>query len=1005
MPQPLQSSGKVSVIGMLGFGDVHTIHGNQLQPSFVWVDHMGGTIMDTLTNPTNMKADRVIGVAHAAPVFIPFHQQIYTTDTTFPADDGVYRAQQSGIPVVRWSSEKYGTVTPKQTSYADRLYGFEFFDTVLPATASLSDAPNMDQTYVTDFWRASPSGSDVQWNEQGFTLFLQKQKLGYASDVLAQKFDVEWSVFGINSNIVTQFPAKFKLSITQGSAPILSCDGRDLRASVSFGTHPVGMIGSLPSIDITQMQFVQVMIVGGRMQVTMSGLGVPMVIHLDRLWHATIVGVPVDEDNEPIVTLAYVPKGVARRLPGGDVLTRDIMVQAWPSGQSPIISGANQNANQVIITDRWEAGTCPEIPAATMLDDYDVIKTTTLFTEAMEIGVLEPRISQVSVAVAGFSQYSFSVHPIRFASEFSYTSIQQQLGFTPQSPEDVPTFDLHMHGDIAKELASGVTYECNHITTARIVVTDERLPGTQVSQYSLAASTTEPPLTYAGVNTVRYTPGIERISIRYKGITELEPPVEGSYSLFDIGTGANNCAEWLVGVVEESSFDFGSLRVYQNLNLTFNNYIGMAAFAQNTGINGAGNIAACWRWGYQHSDGIQSQEGRGWWDDPPENEGDPPTPTYGPGWSRLYGFCDTYAYAGTTGRYTVTLQCKSMMARLDDTVFHAPPNMDGWNHFRAVYTLLSMAGIPDDRIGFKTDDPLTNMVPDDPYGLEPADPDFATGGYFLPVGVGSNPWTPIARSMTVGQLMSMIQQVTQFVLFVDELGIWQYMPFMRDSSGLPRRIFREYFPYDSNQGLTQMWDVNVTFSTADVRNEVILVGLDAYNPLTFLDPIFAAERDEMSINAPVGQQPANYVGWKKNFAMTDSRFATADFAKKTAKRIFDTMRQPAIIVTFSCWGQPDLYPMDFIGVEYQRSGLSGYPAILGVSPESDNTVPLFVTKVSTSMTRTERGLIPQTRVEARYIPLEGYQEIANGVSTVGKTDGDADNTQSDEGGSGTGTVG
>jgi len=986
---PLQTSGKVSVTGAIAFGDIHAIHGNQLQPSFVWVDHMGGTIMDTLTDPTNMKADRVLGVSHAAPVFVPFHQKIESSNVTLPVDNTQYIPGMA-IPIVSWTCTNTGSVTPKQTAYADRYFGFEYFETVLPEAANLSDATNLWQIYEASQYRNTDGGSVVSFDEQGFTLFIQKQKLGYVNTVNPTNISISWEVYTKGADKSGTEPGVFELTLYQNKPPELTLDGRSLRSAMSFGTHPIGMIGSMGNADLTLQQFVQVMIVGGRMQVTVPGTGVPIVVHLERIWHATVSGIPVNKDQEPQIAYAYVPKGVADRLPASLGGYSDIDIYRWPSGQHPIM-GVGGNATKFIVTDRWPAGTCPDIPAETLSDEFDVIKSNTNLEAGIEIGILEPRIGKVTLSVKGFSQYSFSLHPMRFANNFSYTSIQQQLGFTP-SVTTPPTFDLHMHADIAKNLDSGETHTCKHIPTAQVTLTDEHLAGSQISQYSLSCVSTETPFAYAGINTVRYTPGIERISIRYAGITELDPPDEETYNIFAVGEGQNGCAEYLVSVTEESSFDFGGMRVHQNLGATFNNYSGIQQFAQDTGVRGAGNIALCWRWGYKHSEGINGQEGPAWWSTEEE-------PVYGPGWGRLYGFCDTYAFSGTTGRYSLTLQGKSMMARLDDTVFHAPPNMDGWNHYRAVYTLLSMAGIPDSRIGFMTE------VPDDPYGLEATDPDFDTGGYFLPVGVGSNPWTPIARSMTVGQLMGMIQQVTQFILYVDDLGIWRYEPFMRDATGNPKRIFREYYPYDSNQGLTQMWDVNVTISTADVRNEVILVGIDAYNPLTFLDPIFAAERDELSINANPSQQPANYIGWKKNFAMTDSRFATAEFAKKTAKRLFDTMRQPAVIVTFSCWGQPDIYPMDFIGVEYQRSGLSGFPAVLGVSEEADNTIPLFVTKISTTITRTARGLIPTSRIEARYIPLEAYQDLGDGVSSLGKTKGDSSMSNGNNTGGGTGQVG
>ena len=1001
MPLPLDSSGKVEVTGTIAFGDIHTLHGNQVQPAFVWVDHMGGTVMDALTQTQNLGLSRVIGVAHAAPVFVPFHQKLTTLAMT---DDGVYRAVRSGLPIVRWSHVENGPAM-RRIAYGEKYYGFEYFDNLFYETGNPSDP--WEATYDTIYWDRIP-GTAQYWNDQGFTAFFQKQQFGGTDVTSPSAFELSWDVYNAGFSFggtysgdedtarrAGTYGGRFTLRIEHGKIPELFLDGRAVRTGVNYGTSPIGMLGSIGNVDLGMQQFVQVMIIGGRMQISVSGIGIPIVVHLERIWHASITGIPRNNNNEPLSQYAYVPKGFAKRLPKGNSLTTPIRMYSWTAGQHPRIG---TNTANIDIIQRWDAGTCPDIVASLRDDNYDVIKLASgqTITADKEIGILEPLIKCVRVYSVRNSQFSFSVHPMRFQQSCSYRSIQQNLGFTPNDAYP-PVYDVHFHGDIIRSLAAGSSTTMPSNGNCTIQVNDLRLTGSQLSQYELTM--TQAPvatISYAGQTTVRVTAGIERVSVRFPGITSYVEPTQAAYEAFEVGGPRNDVAEYITVVREETMFDFGSMRIYQNLSVTFNNFDGINALAQRTNdtVRGAGNIALAWRWGYKHSDGIVGQEGEEWWSDPG-------SPTYGPGWSRFYGFCDTYGYSGVSGKHQMVMACKGMGARLDDTVFHAPPNMDGWNHYRAVYTLLSMAGIPDARINFMDE------VPSDPFSLEPTDPDYATGGYFLPVGVGSNPWTPIARSMTIGQLLAMIQQLTQFVLYVDALGKWNYEPFLRTTTGIgPLRVFREYYAYDANQGLTQMWDVSVTVSNADTRNEIILVGIDAYNPVSFLDPILSSKRDELSISALPAQQPVNYIGWKKNFSMVDSRFATSDYARKTAEKLYKTMRQPSVMVSFSCWGQPDLFPMDMIGVEYTRSGInSQFPAVLLQDNPSNNTIPLFVTKVTTDLTRTGTGkLTPTTRVEARYIPLDEWGDLASGVSTIGRTNATATKTQDTQVLTGSGTV-
>ena len=82
----------------------------------------------------------------------------------------------------------------------------------------------------------------------------------------------------------------------------------------------------------------------------------------------------------------------------------------------------------------------------------------------------------------------------------------------------------------------------------------------------------------------------------------------------------------------------------------------------------------------------------------------------------------------------------------------------------------------------------------------------------------------------------------------------------------------------------------------------------------------------------------------------DSRFASEGFTLKSAKALFDWMRQPSVTVTFQCWPQYDLFPMDMIYVDDWRTGLLG--------------VLLFI--LSMTQTTPLHGLVNCT-ITARYL--------------------------------------
>lgn len=900
----------VSPHGAIAFGDVHTLLGSQRQPPFAWVDHMGGTFLDALKASSSAKFDRVAGIAHAAPVFVP-HHQILTSGGTV-VDGGVFAALRTDLPIVNWALSA-SSGSPVMQAFREQTWGNEFISVHLDGSKNLTtDVDAMSATFTAGSF-TPPGGTSTSLNEQGFTLFFQRQRFGTIAATRDSDIEVTWTIAGdtFKAVIGTSKPTK----IFRGS--------EEVRSAVS-APNPLALSGGAPMADTGQTMWLQVMVVGGRLQVNAPNLGMPVVINLNRLWRADAVSVPTATSVELL-------PGAAERFPAPT-----FAAIYWPSGQFPTSSSRHAVSVNAVSPPQFS------LSAAGI-------------AETDQIAIVEPKITSISIKFTKFTQASFSAHIVRWATEFEYTSAQQGIGFSPD-PSTPWKFDVSLSGETKLGMASGDTFAPVDFPHHDVTVTDAT--SGELSQYILnVASDGTGDYSYGGQSTARYTPAIERVCARVDGIVDDVDETAVVSTVFNLGK--TPLASIFQGWSETIEVDLANLRINQSMTMGINNWEGIASVQAIAGFAGAGNIAALLRWGYKHQVGVPGGEGDGWGGGT------------GPGWARIWGYVDTYNYSSQMGSSQVSLAVKGLLSRLEEAILIAPPNIDGWNHFWAMRWLLNYAGIPDNRIGFM------DMVPDAPDMVAASDPD-GPNGYFLPIGVGSQPWTPIDRRMSVSKLAAAIQQVTGYILYADCFGVIKYERFLRNASDTPVRVFRQTYPFDEKGGLTAIWNLDTTISTADTRNVVAVVGLDIYNPAgSRLDVTDYRLKDEPSISSPPGSQPANYIGWRKVFGMLDSRFASQALTRAAAERMFAIMRLPSITTRFSCWGQPDIYALDPIVIEDWRSGVTGYPAAEG------NWLIQRVMSISTSLQARPGGLMPVSNIMAMYIPDEVSGDVGDGVPVVG----------------------
>lgn len=537
------------------------------------------------------------------------------------------------------------------------------------------------------------------------------------------------------------------------------------------------------------------------------------------------------------------------------------------------------------------------------------------------------RITRITLTVDQWTQVGGGAHPLMFVAQPTFTSQLHQLGFVPH--ESTPPFYLvHTSGGAKKtDSAAGLPLSEPARSSVRVTTVPETM-GTAAAQYQLMLNNPLPVVggeeadaydTFGGVPYSCATVALGQVTVKVRGFEAAATP---AWTNIPLGLGG---AHPVMAVQEDVSFNPGALTIGHSALITLQNFRGIAHLGAQTGIAGIGNVAVAFRLGYHHQ----------------------PDPDPGfPGYARFLGFCQDYEYQrGVGGAATLVLSCVDEQQKLADSLIAAPPIMDGWNHYYAVSFLLQQASIPVRRMAFSA------FVPEDPYADSPGGaPD---GDYHLPLGDGGRPWTPINRTLSVLELLDTIRKLTGYLLFIDEHGRFRYEPWIPASPAAPKRIFTEVAPpggADASGGLTEMWNLRSSLSTRDVRNQLVLVGIDAYGDNWV--PIVTKREDAASISSPPGSQPKNYVGYRKSMVFMDSRFARADFASSSATRLFRWLRQPSAVVSFTTWMQPDLYPMDVIYVNDAKSGIQN--------------IPYYVLNMSNTLSLLGGRIAMQSQITARY---------------------------------------
>jgi hypothetical protein len=267
-------------------------------------------------------------------------------------------------------------------------------------------------------------------------------------------------------------------------------------------------------------------------------------------------------------------------------------------------------------------------------------------------------------------------------------------------------------------------------------------------------------------------------------------------------------------------------------------------------------------------------------------------------------------------------------------------------------------------------------VPDDPFDYAVAD----TDPYFMPIGIGMNPATPVNRIVSPLDQLGQVRRLTGNVMFFDADDKLQYVPWMQDlGASTPARTFQAYDGRDLDGGLLGTSALALTTSVRNVINQLLLVGIDAYDSWV---PIVEKREDADSIWAAPGSQGVNYVGFRAPGVQMDPRFADRGFSRRSADLMFAWLRQPEVTVPVSPgWPQFDLFPLAQIRVRDWHTRLE--------------ELPLFIMSISNRVSRAGANWQFGCSIQSRYLDPELLGIAAADLATFDRDD--TDGFDSDDG--------
>lgn len=525
-----------------------------------------------------------------------------------------------------------------------------------------------------------------------------------------------------------------------------------------------------------------------------------------------------------------------------------------------------------------------------------------------------PVLLDVSFKAEHFTKLNLSIHPTKWGTEDVIKSALINMGFSPPS---APSYRIHGLASAVLR-ADGVPWNVSFPAGSALTVSRGLLigPNDQNQAYDLAI-TNPVSGTYRGEDYADLTAAATRVAI-------VSPPAWlGTNPIWDFPLELAAFAQGLKEVRESISLDLNSLCVAHRLSFVLDNFYG-----NRSGLEG--NKAVNFRLGYLQPFLALQQ--------------------------RFLGYSTRYEYSRDgEGPQYVRVYCQDCMLKLEKKYNLSPPDLDGWNHYAAVAYLAQLGGIHatqmSDFLRLRVAVEGGGTLFTTPNGI--IDPFSYTGAdaspYFLPLGLGMHPWTPKNRAMSIRALMDFVRTATCYMLYFDAAGYLRYEPWI--PPGAVPAAKKEFFEGGSGvdgADLSEFWAFGASSDTDNVRNQIVVIGVDAFGGSWA--PIVTKFEDTDSISNPL---VANYLSWESPFVLTDPKFASPAFAAEAALRMLQFMRVPDYEVSFETWMQPTIFPMDVVYVREAKSGVG--------------LLPFYVTGIDTTYTVLGGALRMRSSIRGKYI--------------------------------------
>lgn len=271
---------------------------------------------------------------------------------------------------------------------------------------------------------------------------------------------------------------------------------------------------------------------------------------------------------------------------------------------------------------------------------------------------------------------------------------------------------------------------------------------------------------------------------------------------------------------------------------------------------------------------------------------------------------------------TATLQLVGRKAQLQDAIAVNLPIYDGEIHTDAVVSLLQRGGWAQP----------VNLFPNgNPYFEDP------TYRLSTPAKPGDQPLYMFSLGASIWTCIEEIARPTGYWSYVDSLGTFNYVP---PFEGTEKITYREV---PSTQGVYDEWlSLSVAKETQDIRNAVIVVGLDAsFETPKYLVSVIKPTLGTIGIGDPTVGTSGNFVPWLRWIVVQDAKINDQKIVEWVARRVHDNNNRPRWTIKGQVWGNHTIFPLDTIKVNLKTDqismpqGIGGKWRVLKVSETLD----------------------------------------------------------------------